>query len=161
MVSTPRRCGSIYRYAASCGCSVESFENRSVSNTLSCPVVHHCLSSLLVYSYPPDIQELIVKSLVCVDDTVAFQPNAFELFGYDVLIDQDLRSWLVEVNSSPSMATDSDLDKQVKGNLIRDTIRLVCNECDYGSSLPRLARSSFIVPSSSCHMFLDLFPFPG
>lgn len=27
--------------------------------------------------------------------------NAFELFGYDFLIDEDLRTWLIEVNTNP------------------------------------------------------------
>ena len=29
--------------------------------------------------------------------------NSIELFGYDFMIDTDMRSWLIEVNSSPSM----------------------------------------------------------
>lgn len=29
--------------------------------------------------------------------------NQFELFGYDFLIDEDLRVWLIEVNSNPGM----------------------------------------------------------
>lgn len=51
-------------------------------------------------------RELILKSLVCVEDAIPHQPNSFELFGYDVLIDEDLRPWLIEVNASPSMARD-------------------------------------------------------
>ena len=31
--------------------------------------------------------------------------NSFELFGYDFMVDEDLRVWLIEVNSSPSMDT--------------------------------------------------------
>ena len=51
-------------------------------------------------------RELILKSLVCVEDAIPHQPNSFELFGYDVLIDEDFRPWLIEVNASPSMARD-------------------------------------------------------
>ena len=29
--------------------------------------------------------------------------NSFEFFGYDFMVDEDLRVWLIEVNSSPSM----------------------------------------------------------
>ncbi|KAH8097924.1 hypothetical protein JL720_843 [Aureococcus anophagefferens] len=50
------------------------------------------------------VRELVLKSLVCVEDSIPHQPNSFELFGYDVLIDADSRCWLIEVNASPSMA---------------------------------------------------------
>ena len=71
------------------------------------------------------IQELVVKSLLCVDGAIAHQPNAFELFGYDVMLDDAYRPWLIEVNASPSMARDGELDRRVKDPLIRDTIALV------------------------------------
>ena len=29
------------------------------------------------------------------------KPNLFELYGYDFLIDEDFRTWLVEVNTNP------------------------------------------------------------
>ena len=29
--------------------------------------------------------------------------NSFEFFGYDFMVDEDFRVWLIEVNSSPSM----------------------------------------------------------
>lgn len=40
--------------------------------------------------------------------------NAFELFGFDVLIDADLKPWLIEVNSSPSLSRENQLDYQIK-----------------------------------------------
>eukprot|EP01138_Halocafeteria_seosinensis_P001878 gb/GECG01001924.1/.p1 GENE.gb/GECG01001924.1/~~gb/GECG01001924.1/.p1 ORF type:complete len:1266 (+),score=203.80 gb/GECG01001924.1/:1-3798(+) len=71
------------------------------------------------------ICNLIVKSLVCADDVIPAQPTCFELFGYDVLIDRNLKAWLIEINSSPSMGIYSPLDERVKTELIRDTISLV------------------------------------
>lgn len=72
-----------------------------------------------------NIVDVIVKSLVCLDDVVPHQPNSFEVFGYDVLLDENLRAWLIEVNSSPSMGIDSMLDARTKLSLIRDTVALV------------------------------------
>ena len=37
-----------------------------------------------------------------VHDAIPHQPNAFELFGFDVLIDAQLRPWLLEVIASPN-----------------------------------------------------------
>lgn len=53
------------------------------------------------------------------------QVNSFELFGFDVLIDEALKVWLIEVNSSPSMSLDTPLDNAIKPQLIRDVIGLV------------------------------------
>lgn len=68
---------------------------------------------------------LVVKSLVAVDDKIAHQPCCFEVFGYDVLIDELGRPWLLEVNASPSMGRDTQLDVRVKNSMICDTIRLL------------------------------------
>lgn len=68
---------------------------------------------------------LVIKSLIVVDDRMVNHPCCFELFGYDVLIDADLRPWLIEVNASPSLARMNALDHRVKNALIKDTITLL------------------------------------
>lgn len=45
--------------------------------------------------------------------------------GFDVLIDSTLKPWLIEVNLSPSMNTDSPLDLKIKGNVVSDMFTLV------------------------------------
>ena len=42
-----------------------------------------------------------------------------------MLIDSALKPWLVEVNMSPSMNTDSPLDLRIKGNLVADLLTMV------------------------------------
>lgn len=71
------------------------------------------------------IRTLIVKSLVACGGEVPSCPSAFELFGYDVLIDRCLRPWLIEVNASPSLGRETALDARVKDSLVRDCIALV------------------------------------
>jgi hypothetical protein len=51
--------------------------------------------------------------------------NCFELYGFDVLVDEDLKPWLLEVNLSPSMMADSPLDWQVKSSVLSDAFNLV------------------------------------
>jgi len=51
--------------------------------------------------------------------------NCFEVFGYDVLIDSELKPWLLEVNLSPSLACESPLDTTIKANLIADTLNMI------------------------------------
>jgi len=49
----------------------------------------------------------------------------FELLGFDIFLDSDLKPWIIEVNHSPSFSTDSPLDFRIKKNLISDTIKLL------------------------------------
>ena len=51
--------------------------------------------------------------------------NCFELQGFDIIIDSDLKPWLLEVNMSPSMATDAPLDMSIKSTVVTDTFNLI------------------------------------
>ncbi|CAG5109197.1 Similar to Ttll2: Probable tubulin polyglutamylase TTLL2 (Mus musculus) [Cotesia congregata] len=57
--------------------------------------------------------------------------NCFEFFGFDVLIDADLKPWLLEVNISPALGNDCEVDFEVKKPLLHDLFDLlglpVCN----------------------------------
>ena len=41
------------------------------------------------------------------------------------MLDSDLKPWLLEVNLSPALGTDSPLDTFIKSNLISDTLNLI------------------------------------
>jgi tubulin polyglutamylase TTLL6/13 len=49
----------------------------------------------------------------------------FHILGFDIMLDRNCKPYLLEVNYSPSLATDSPLDEKVKGDLIKDTVRLL------------------------------------
>ena len=79
------------------------------------------------------ICDLITKTILAVDDkfvdSINMMPshrnNAFELFGFDILLDESLKPWLIEVNVGPSMNQDSVIDKMVKIPLLTDMMNLV------------------------------------
>ena len=49
----------------------------------------------------------------------------FELLGIDIMIDDNNKPWLLEVNHTPSFATDTPLDSLIKKNYIRDSMKLM------------------------------------
>lgn len=49
----------------------------------------------------------------------------FEILGFDIIIDENMKPWLLEVNHSPSFNTDGPVDEEVKGNLLRDTFTIL------------------------------------
>jgi hypothetical protein len=51
--------------------------------------------------------------------------NCFEVFGFDILLDSDLKPWLIEVNLSPSLSSDSPLDHTIKQTLLVDTFNMI------------------------------------
>lgn len=79
------------------------------------------------------IFDLIIKSILSAEShlfaalkkTCVHRSTCFELFGYDVLIDSDLKPWLIEVNLSPSLAVESPLDVTIKSNLISEILTMV------------------------------------
>ena len=68
---------------------------------------------------------VILRALFAVQDSIPHQANSFELLGFDVIIDEHKKPWLLEANSSPSLAISTPLDKLLKECLIRDTLKLV------------------------------------
>jgi hypothetical protein len=82
------------------------------------------------------IKDLIVKTIIigqpnlhhlyrilqpeCLDNSMAFQ-----ILGFDVLIDADYKPYLLEVNCSPSFGTDSPLDYRIKKSVIMDAFALL------------------------------------
>jgi tubulin polyglutamylase TTLL5 len=66
-----------------------------------------------------------LRGLFAVQDSIPHQANSFELLGFDVIIDDHQKPWLLEANSSPSLSISTPLDKIIKETLVHDTIALV------------------------------------
>lgn len=49
----------------------------------------------------------------------------FEILGFDVLIDDKLKPWLIEINHAPSFSTDTPFDFKIKKDVIADTVQLL------------------------------------
>ncbi|XP_053500351.1 probable tubulin polyglutamylase TTLL9 isoform X4 [Ictalurus furcatus] len=72
-----------------------------------------------------DIYNIFIRSLQSVQKVIINDKHCFELYGYDILLDQDLKPWLLEVNASPSLTASSQEDYELKYRLLEDTLHVV------------------------------------
>ena len=93
----------------------------------------HDINSELIFD---KIDDIIIKTLISSENSLvnaiskhcSFQENCFELYGFDILIDDNLNCWLMEVNLSPNLHFDAPIDLKIKGEMIAeifDIIRVV------------------------------------
>uniref|UniRef100_A0A8D2PTF4 Tubulin--tyrosine ligase-like protein 5 n=1 Tax=Zosterops lateralis melanops TaxID=1220523 RepID=A0A8D2PTF4_ZOSLA len=101
------------------------------------------------------VEDLIIKALVSAELSIAsacksflsHRGSCFELYGFDVLIDDTLKPWLLEVNLSPSLACDSPLDLKIKASMLSDMFTLVgfvCQDPSQRSSRSIYHSSEFV-----------------
>ena len=77
--------------------------------------------------------DVIIKTILCGENYVqnamkkngCHRTNCFEIMGFDILVDSDLKPWLLEVNLSPSLACDSPLDMSIKSNCVVDAFNIM------------------------------------
>lgn len=75
----------------------------------------------------------MLKTLISVEPTIVsnlqkspnFRNNCFELYGFDVIIDANLKPWILEVNVLPSLSSSSAFDKRIKTMLVCDALTLI------------------------------------
>ena len=55
----------------------------------------------------------------------ACNKGSFELFGFDLMIDEDFNMWLIEVNSSPAMDYSTPVTERLVKIVLEDAIKVV------------------------------------
>ncbi|XP_010597184.1 probable tubulin polyglutamylase TTLL2 [Loxodonta africana] len=110
------------------GASYEKFEDvigRGCKWTLSRFFSYLCSSDVDDLLLWQKINCVVILTVLTIAPSVPCAANCFELFGFDVLIDDNLKPWLLEVNFSPDLSLHCSTDVSVKRKLIHDVIRLV------------------------------------
>jgi len=77
------------------------------------------------------IEEIVIKTLISAEEPITASAhclpnryNGYELFGFDIILDNELKPWLLEVNISPSLHSSSPLDLAVKGPMIKEVFNI-------------------------------------
>jgi len=68
------------------------------------------------------MKDLIIDTLICTELNSAGREYSFELFGYDFLIDEDYRTWLIEVNTNPYLGVPNDFIKNLLPKMIHELL---------------------------------------
>ena len=86
-------------------------------------------------TFLPRIRDLVHTSLTSVLSTqVQFKLNphrrkvCFELFGYDFIVDEAMKVWLIEVNTNPCLELSSPLLEQLIPNMLDDMLKLTVDK---------------------------------
>ncbi|KAM9804686.1 tubulin monoglutamylase TTLL4 [Neosynchiropus ocellatus] len=78
------------------------------------------------------IKDIVIKTVIASEPHVhsmmkmhvRSQYCCHELFGFDIMLDEKLKPWILEVNISPSLHSSSQLDVAIKGQMIKDLLNL-------------------------------------
>ena len=70
-----------------------------------------------IISCEPHVSKLVKQN-------VRSRYSCFELLGFDIMLDSHYKPWLLEVNISPSLRSDSSVDCAVKSQLIKDMLNI-------------------------------------
>ncbi|CAH1989773.1 unnamed protein product [Acanthoscelides obtectus] len=71
------------------------------------------------------ISWLIIHSLKAIAPVIATDRHCFECYGYDIIIDNKLKPWLIEVNASPSLTSTTANDRILKHKLLDNIFNIV------------------------------------
>lgn len=70
-----------------------------------------------------------------------YRNMCFHLLGIDVMLDENCKPYVIEVNHTPSFVTDTPLDYHIKFGLIRDTLNIMnVNVESRNQALERIAK---------------------
>ena len=83
------------------------------------------------------VEQLVIHSLLSVQKIMINDKHCFEMYGYDILIDDNLKPWLIEVNASPSITADTPQDYELKFGLLDDVFSIIDVEGRLGGNTPQ------------------------
>lgn len=105
------------------------------------------------------IIDIIIKTIICCETPMARLSHAncqndyssYELFGFDIILDENFKPWILEVNITPSLKSESNLDTSVKYRVIKDMFNLV----GYHLPPPPEDQPNPMSNYESCRIFFD------
>ncbi|XP_077584886.1 tubulin monoglutamylase TTLL4 isoform X2 [Stigmatopora nigra] len=103
------------------------------------------------------IKDIVIKTIIASEPYVnsllkmhlRSPYSCHELFGFDIMLDENLKPWILEVNISPSLHSNTALDVSVKGQMVRDLMNMAGFRIPQQEDAVALGGSTF---SSNCSL---------
>eukprot|EP00929_Paragymnodinium_shiwhaense_P057357 TRINITY_DN28705_c0_g2_i1.p1 TRINITY_DN28705_c0_g2~~TRINITY_DN28705_c0_g2_i1.p1 ORF type:complete len:637 (+),score=115.52 TRINITY_DN28705_c0_g2_i1:68-1912(+) len=74
----------------------------------------------------PQLEHIVTETLRSVQKKLVHHPRRFALFGYDLIVDEDLKLWLLEVNYSPACEERQEVLSVMLRRMIHRLVEIVC-----------------------------------
>lgn len=73
----------------------------------------------------PAMRRSVECSLATCQDIIQHRKASHELFGYDFIVDEDLNTWLIEVNCSPCLAHSTPVTGRLVSGMVNDMMKVL------------------------------------
>ena len=71
------------------------------------------------------MKEIVIATIIGTVDQVQGKKGSFEMIGYDMMIDDKLNPWLIEINSSPAMDYSSPVTRNLVRMFMEDIVKVI------------------------------------
>jgi len=76
------------------------------------------------------IQNIVLLTLIAGKSEIQMRNNSFELFGYDVMFDDEMNIYLIEINASPAMDYSTKITERLVKEMIETLFQIVIDHKD-------------------------------
>ena len=71
------------------------------------------------------MKQIVIASVLGTTDQVQGRKGSFQQVGYDMMIDENLNPWLIQVNSSPAMDYSTPITRRLVKMAMEDIAKIV------------------------------------
>lgn len=85
-------------------------------------------------SVQPAMQHIATCALLCAQDSVEPRSNSWELFGFDFMLDDSGKPWLIEINSSPACDYSTAVTESFVQRALVDILKVTFDHAEWSSA---------------------------